>query len=324
MRIMMVLMILLVPLSVEAITRGEVDTTATNEANRTYYSAPSGLDLYNNYFHPNYSVSSDCPDHSTLPECNYIDTTTYFPCSWTGAPYCYGGNYMGDACQNRISSGYAIAHTCHYDYYFPDDINNWAAGIDCAAFVCECLGLGTDISTSDLPSNCQEITWGELQKGDLIINPGSHVLMFIEWVDQNTGLMKVAETSGALNEVEIRSVQKSFYESSYTPYKPDCLAGDPAAKVAGFKVEVDGGVVRLKWKTECERDTRCFWIERALSKEGPWEKVTGEIEAKGTDTEGASYEVVDSGYSDGLVYYRLMEREVGYRVLVDRIEVCRN
>jgi len=238
---------------------------------------------------------------------------------------------MGDACQNRISSGYAIgAHACHYDNYYPDDINNWAAGIDCAAFVCKCLGLGTDISTSDLPSNCQEITWDELQKGDLIINPGNHVIMFISWKDETNGNMEVVEAvnispnSTHYDKVVKHELNKSDLEISYTPYKPDCIAGDPAAKVAGFKVEVDGGVVRLKWKTECERDTRCFWIERALSKEGPWEKVTEEIEAKGSDTEGASYEVVDSGYSGGLVYYRLMEREVGYRVLVDRIEVCRN
>ena len=321
------LMIILIPLSSGAITRGEVVSAATNEASRSYSSASSGFALYNNYFHPNYRVGSNCPDHSTLPECNYDVSggdTTYGSCSWTGAPYCYGGNYMGSECQNRISAGYAIgAHACHYNFY-QGDINDWAAGVDCAAFVCTCLGLGTDISTSCLSSYCQSIDWGDLQPGDLILNPGSHVVMFIEWVDQEQGLMKIAETNGTLNEVEIRNINKSNYKDSYTPYKPNCIAGDPAAKVAGFKAAVDGGVVRLKWKTECERDTKCFWIEKARSKDGPWEKVTGEIEAKGTDTEGASYEVVDSGYSGGLVYYRLMEREVGYRVLVDRIEVCRN
>lgn len=80
-------------------------------------------------------------------------------------------------------------------------------------------------------------------------------------------------------------------------------------------------MLHLRWKTECERDTKCFWVERAPSKDGPWEKITQEIPSKGTNTSGAKYDVVDEGYGGGRMFYRLMEREVGYRVLVDRIEI---
>ena len=323
--LLIILMILLIPFRLNAITRDEAVSAAEAEANKTYSSAQFGEALFNNVFHPKYRFEGTCADHSTLPECSYKisgNDTTVYTFSWTGAPYCYGGNYMGDDCQNHISSGYAVgAHKCHYDHYSGEDINDWAAGIDCSAFVCTCLGLGTDTKSSELPSKCTEINWGDLQPGDLIINPGSHVVMFIGWIDQEQGSMYIAEAKGSLGEVEEHSSKKKDYEDNgYHPYKPNCIAGEPAAKVAGFKVEVEGGVVHLSWKTECERDTGCFWIERATSKNGPWERITDDIPSKGSSTSGAKYEVVDEGYGGGRVFYRLMEREVGYRVLVDRVE----
>ena len=323
------LLVLLVPLRLAALTRDEVVSAAKSEAGRTYDSATSNELLLSNYFHENYGSGGDCPGCSTLPECSYAigDTdTTVHKCSWSGAPYCFGGNIMGDNCQSLISDGYALgAHRCHYNNY-GENINSWAAGIDCAAFVGECLRIGTNISTSDLPSHCQQIQWDDLQPGDLIIDPGNHVLMFIAWVNQATGDMTVAEavtwsSNYHYDKVVKHEVNKRGY-SSYSPYKPNCIAGGLAARVAGFRVEVEGGLVHLSWKTECERDTDCFWIERSFSEDGPWERITGEISAKGTSTSGAKYEVVDESYGGGRAFYRLMERETGYRILVNRIEVC--
>ena len=135
--LLIILMILLIPFRLNAITRNEAVSAAEGEANKTYNSAQSGEALFNNLFHPNYRVGDDCEKKSTVPGWDWhtvpnshgaLDTVVSTN-SWQGAPYCYGGNTMGNDCQALLNLGYgAGAHQCHYNVY-GENINNWAAGM---------------------------------------------------------------------------------------------------------------------------------------------------------------------------------------------------
>lgn len=62
-----------------------------------------------------------------------------------------------------------------------DAVSRFAAGVDCSGFVSRCWRLSRPWSTRELPSLCTPLGWEELRTGDILIVPGRHVLMFIEW-----------------------------------------------------------------------------------------------------------------------------------------------
>ncbi len=302
-----------------AITRQDVIAAAILEAHRSYSSADTGTqEIINNVYHPNY-LKGGCSGHCIeriYQEWNYPQSY-----SWHGAPYCYGGNSMGDDCQTKIIQGYGVgADICNY-YANGNITSSWAAGLDCSHFACQCLGIDY-CTSSQLPNQCYEIGWDALQPGDLLIKQG-HVMIFLQWNDsyQNAYTVIHASHDGNprsgrvwIDETRIKTVDENYY----TPYTPKCISGDPAASLAGFKVENNNGIPLLIWETECERDTRAFWVERSFSSDGPWEKITESIPQKGSNITGAEYRVVDQTYPGGRVFYRLMEQETGWRVIAKR------
>ena len=86
-------------------------------------------------------------------------------------------------------SGTGIKHITMFDrQYTPekqaegdDAVSRFAAGVDCSGFVSRCWRLSRPWSTRELPSLCTPLGWEELRTGDILIVPGRHVLMFIEW-----------------------------------------------------------------------------------------------------------------------------------------------
>jgi hypothetical protein len=70
----------------------------------------------------------------------------------------------------------------------------WATGVDCSGLVSRCWELPARRTTSTLVSVSDQITIGELQSGDIMNKPGSHVIMFYEWYIPNSR-MKVIEAT---------------------------------------------------------------------------------------------------------------------------------
>lgn len=57
-------------------------------------------------------------------------------------------------------------------------ISDESVGIDCSGFISRCWGLHAPVSTKDLPSICEAISWDDLRAADILLKPG-HVLMFV-------------------------------------------------------------------------------------------------------------------------------------------------
>ena len=54
--------------------------------------------------------------------------------------------------------------------------------MDCSVFVSRCWRLDRPFSTRELPALCTRLpSWEDLRTGDILIAPGRHVLLFIQW-----------------------------------------------------------------------------------------------------------------------------------------------
>ena len=61
-------------------------------------------------------------------------------------------------------------------------VSRFAAGVDCSGFVSRCWRLDRPFSTRELPALCTRLpSWEDLRTGDILIAPGRHVLLFIQW-----------------------------------------------------------------------------------------------------------------------------------------------
>jgi hypothetical protein len=80
-------------------------------------------------------------------------------------------------------------------------------GVDCSGFVSRCWSLGRKQSTSTLPSICKLLASpAELLPGDILNQPGGHVVLFAGWLDER-------RTRGSFYEAEpFSKVIRSEYE----------------------------------------------------------------------------------------------------------------
>lgn len=63
-----------------------------------------------------------------------------------------------------------------------------AAGVDCSGLISQTWGLNTKLGTSDIAGNnyTEEISEGELRKGDVLVIAGFHVMMYETGLPRNT------------------------------------------------------------------------------------------------------------------------------------------
>lgn len=57
-------------------------------------------------------------------------------------------------------------------------VSQGSVGVDCSGFVSRCWGLCKPVSTRDLPTISDSVTWDELRLGDILLKRG-HVVMFV-------------------------------------------------------------------------------------------------------------------------------------------------
>ena len=140
----------------------------------------------------------------------------------TGIPYCWGGfhspysGFKGKTFQDAINSKYVAGNISANGYY-----KYMTAGLDCSGFVSAALGLKSKQSTSgilDFGSKVTDIK--ALEKMDVLVYPGEHVMFFCGWVDETTLL--VAESAAREGKVVIhpKSVNELVVNGRYQMRSP--------------------------------------------------------------------------------------------------------
>jgi|GEM_PF-1437613 len=180
-----------------------------------------------------------------------------FNVGWhTGVAYKWGGFDSITDFDQKLAQGYTAG-----DVTGTACVAVCATGVDCSGYVSRCWGLTSKYSTSTLPDISTQIPQDSLSKGDILNDPGNHVVLF-HYLTGNGSPVVYESVYGSPNKVIHHTVSWSslngytpriynnIEESDLTIYdfwkKPDPIYADPSSYCdkpnfdAQYKVRNDG------------------------------------------------------------------------------------
>jgi len=145
-----------------------------------------------------------------------------------GIPYCWGCHGALGKIRDKINRGMLAGNVCTRNAPRTDVV-----GVDCSAFVSAAWGLATHFTTMAIPAITHRLEnpW-DLQPGDALNKPGSHVMLFMRFTpDRKVEVMEASP--GACNGRVCRNVYPlaSVLARGYAPVRYRALANEAVAKV---------------------------------------------------------------------------------------------
>ena len=143
----------------------------------------------------------------------------------TGIPYCYGGFFGLDANSNSGHTGRFVdkinVNAPDGALYTAGNTNGsteayvpYTIGIDCSGYVSSAYGLTSKMGTTGIYTDFKSIAESELQYGDLMCDPGNHVVIFVSRTSD--GGYSIFDSSGPVGKAAARTVT-STYLNGYEP-----------------------------------------------------------------------------------------------------------
>ena len=130
-----------------------------------------------------------------------------------GEAYKWGGYDDESGFTTKIANDYAAG------YALNDRVVDWACGIDCSGLVSRCWALSWKYGTYALDGISWPITWAALEKGDISLNPGSHVIIFDHWILPGESFWGI-DASVAVDPARVKSrsfVKDDLEDDGYSP-----------------------------------------------------------------------------------------------------------
>ncbi|MBE6049028.1 MAG: hypothetical protein E7213_11640 [Clostridium sp.] len=127
--------------------------------------------------------------------------------TYTGMPYSQTGNQMtsGTQFKQKIAAATgSLSTTCYSGKKCP------LYGNDCSGFVSAAWGISRH-TTSTLPDVSRQISYNDLQPGDILNKAGSHVVLFGGWADNAKTKMIILEQTPP--KAKKSTKDKSYYTS---------------------------------------------------------------------------------------------------------------
>jgi hypothetical protein len=146
-----------------------------------------------------------------------------------GIPYCWGCHGSLQQIRAHFERGVLAGNVCTRNAPRTD-----VAGVDCSAFVSAAWGLATHFTTAAIPAISRRLdnAW-DLQPGDALNKPGSHVMLFLRFTpDRKAEVMEASP--GSCNGRVCRNVYPlaSILARGYAPVRYRALANEAVAKVS--------------------------------------------------------------------------------------------
>jgi len=95
-----------------------------------------------------------------------------------------------------------------------------SVGVDCSGLLTRCWNLPKKIATRDIPNYADKITLGEIRQGDVFAKPGSHVMFFIEFLDDEKKRVSIVDSTRSTGKVSVREMAvEKLFESGYEIYR---------------------------------------------------------------------------------------------------------
>jgi hypothetical protein len=99
--------------------------------------------------------------------------------------------------------------------------SNKCVGVDCSGLLYICWDLPKKITTKDIPNIAVKIfNLEEIRQGDIFAKVGSHVMLFIEFVDENKSKVKIIDSTRGIGRVSLRELLVAdLLENGYEAYR---------------------------------------------------------------------------------------------------------
>jgi hypothetical protein len=144
-----------------------------------------------------------------------------------GVPYCWGCHGSLNQFRANIANGMLAGNVCTHNNPRPD-----VTGVDCSAFVSAAWGLSTHFTTAAIPGITQQLqnAW-DLQPGDALNKPGSHVMLFLRFTPDRKAEVMESSTGGCNGKV-CRNVYplSSLLARGYRPVRYRVLENAPVVE----------------------------------------------------------------------------------------------
>ena len=196
--------------------RKNVVKTAFEFANMLW--TPTEKNLYHGYDEDGVLVNT--------PDISYAGVK-YDKCGWwrvgepnQGMAYNWGGICTVEEFQIAISEG-------KYAGNVPDSREHkrsqQCVGVDCSGLVTMCWRLTKKYSTGNLPSVSSKLdTTDSLLSGDILLLPGSHAMIFIEFTDDTKLFAQIIDATRSTGKVSLRIVEiAELVKEGYSGYYYD-------------------------------------------------------------------------------------------------------
>jgi hypothetical protein len=142
-----------------------------------------------------------------------------------GVPYCWGCHGSLNQFRANIANGMLAGNVCTHNNPRPD-----VTGVDCSAFVSAAWGLATHFTTAAIPGITEQLqnAW-DLQPGDALNKPGSHVMLFLRFTPDRKAEVMESSTGGCNGRV-CRNIYplSSLLARGYRPVRFRVLENAPA------------------------------------------------------------------------------------------------
>ena len=140
-----------------------------------------------------------------------------------GVPYCWGCHGSLAQFQARIERGTMAGNVCTHNEPRSD-----VAGVDCSAFVSAAWGLANHFTTAAIPAITTRLsTAWDLQPGDALNKPGSHVMLFLRFTADRKAEVMESSTGGCNGRV-CRNIYplSAILARGYAPVRFRALTND--------------------------------------------------------------------------------------------------
>lgn len=169
--------------------------------------------------------------HGTDKAGRFVDTPDVtwkgkiLDCGWwkvneinIGIPYGWGNASTLEEFELGLKEG-------KYAGNVPEDKKRYGSyhtvGVDCSGLLTVCWGLPKKIATRDIPNYATVVNnLDEIQQGDVFSVPGSHVMFFKEFVDEEKREVVIIDSTRSTGKVSQRKLLvKDLFDQGYVIYR---------------------------------------------------------------------------------------------------------
>lgn len=96
----------------------------------------------------------------------------------------------------------------------------YSVGVDCSGLLTRCWNLPKKIATRDIPKYAYKISIEEIRQGDVFAKVGSHVMFFIEFLEEEKKRVRIVDSTRSTGKVSVREMMvEELFAEGYEIYR---------------------------------------------------------------------------------------------------------